>query len=182
MYTATTSVFQHGSSAVLPHSAAKLSRTASQSLQGLLLCRSAGVTQVACARLGGARVRGPSVDESCSSELLKARHLDVHQFPKGPPEPCVQVRILPRHWPKISRDQALTKADANRRGRESVSLTPALSRCLSALATHLRLTRPQTRHPSLGRPTGGPSGEVGQDTPCAGRVRTCSPGVDSRPA
>jgi hypothetical protein len=42
------------------------------------------------------------------------------------------------HSPKISSNHALNRADADRRGRESVSLTPALSQCLSVFATHLR--------------------------------------------
>jgi hypothetical protein len=39
-----------------------------------------------------------------------------------------------------SKNQALSWADADMRERESVSLTPALSRCLSLFATHLRHT------------------------------------------
>lgn len=81
--------------------------------------------------------------------------LREHQTLQEPSKQCAQVRNLTEGTDRRSAEIALIRADADRRGREPVSPSPALFRRLSALATHEQVPVPAT-----------PPGAPGAGSPC----------------
>ncbi|CAL9582225.1 hypothetical protein SUDANB176_05061 [Streptomyces sp. enrichment culture] len=91
---------------------------------------------------------------SVSSAHYRAVTCRVAQVQSGLRSRVRRFESCRGHSPMISRNHALTRADAARRGRESVSLTPALSRCLSRFACEERVSHTRTVGP-LRRARGG---------------------------